>query len=69
MKIIRMSKIRTPKKTSPFYLAMSILEKIEKDNSYSNLLLNEAHSKKINLSQQMPRLLTDWYNWVFANIS
>ncbi|WP_034550486.1 16S rRNA (cytosine(967)-C(5))-methyltransferase RsmB [Carnobacterium funditum] len=48
---------RNTKKTSR-YLAMSILEKIEKDNSYSNLLLNETIQKN-NLSPADARLLTE----------
>ena len=48
---------RNTKKTSR-YLAMSILEKTEKDNSYSNLLLNETIQKN-NLSPADARLLTE----------
>lgn len=48
---------RNTKKTSR-YLAMSILEKIENDHSYSNLLLNETIQKN-NLSSADARLLTE----------
>ncbi|MCA9766007.1 MAG: 16S rRNA (cytosine(967)-C(5))-methyltransferase RsmB [Carnobacterium sp.] len=48
---------RNTKKTSR-YLAMSILEKTEKDHSYSNLLLNETIQKN-NLSPADARLLTE----------
>ena len=48
---------RNTKKTSR-YLAMSILEKIENNHSYSNLLLNETIQKN-NLSSADARLLTE----------
>lgn len=48
---------RNIKKTSR-YLAMSILEKTEKNHSYSNLLLNEAIQKN-NLTSADARLLTE----------
>ena len=48
---------RNTKKTSR-YLAMSILEKTDENQSYSNLLLNEAIQKN-NLSPADARLLTE----------